>query len=147
MNLTRTLLMAVLLVAVAGLIAACNGNDDADPIVEDQWARPGEQGDNAAAYMVIRNDSDDDIRLTGASSDVARMVEVHESRMEGGVMRMEEMEEIVIPAGESVALEPGGYHVMFMNLERDLEPGDSFDLTLHFDGLDDVEIEVPVEEQ
>jgi periplasmic copper chaperone A len=142
-----TILAAVLVLAFAGLLSACGDDAGSVPVIDGQWARPGEEGDNTAAYMEIRNDGDDDIALIGASSDVGRMVEVHESKMADGVMRMEEVEEIVIPAGESAQLEPGGFHVMIMNLNEDLEPGDSFSLTLHFDGLDDVEIDVTVEEQ
>jgi periplasmic copper chaperone A len=144
---TGTIVTAVLVIALAGVLAACREDAGSVPIIEDQWARPGAEGDNTAAYMVIRNDGDEDFALIGASSDVGRMVEVHESKMDGGVMRMEEIEEIVVSAGESVQLEPGGLHVMIMHLNQDLEPGDSFSLTLHFDGLDDVELDVTVEEQ
>lgn len=144
---TGTLIAAVLVVAFAGLLTACGDNAGSVPVIDGQWARPGEEGDNTAAYMSIRNDGDDDIALVGASSDVGQMVEVHESRMDNGVMRMEEVEEIVVPAGDSIELEPGGFHVMIMHLEQELEPGDEFSLTLHFDDIGDIEIDVPVEEQ
>jgi periplasmic copper chaperone A len=147
MNLRRTVLGFLAIAMLTLIVAACGDNGATEPEIDDVWARPGAEGDNAAAYMNITNEGDDDIVLTGASSDVARMVEVHESRMEDGTMRMEEVPEIVVEAGDTVALEPGGYHVMFMHLEQDLEPGDSFMLMLHFDDLDDVELEVTVEEQ
>ncbi len=141
---------AIVVAIVSGLVlalAACGNGGAAEPDVVDAWARPGDPGDNSAAYMNISNDSDDDITLIAASSDVARMVEIHESQMEDGTMRMEEVPEIVIESGETVSLEPGGFHVMMMNLEEALEPGDSFSLTLHFDEIDDIELDVPVEEQ
>ncbi len=146
MNVQRTLIGLTMMAVLAVVAVAC-GDDAADPVFDDVWARPGAAGDNAAAYMNITNEGDEDAILTGASSDVARMVEVHESRMEDGTMRMEEIPELVIEPGETVSLEPGGFHVMFMNLERDLDPDDTFMLTLHFDDLDDIELEVTVAEQ
>jgi periplasmic copper chaperone A len=147
MNLKRMATGLALMALLALVVVACGNDAAVEPEIDGAWARPGAEGDNAAAYMNITNEGDDDIILTGASSDVARMVEVHESRMEDGTMRMEEVPEIVVEAGDTVALEPGGYHVMFMHLEQDLEPGDSFMLTLHFEDLDDIELEVTVEEQ
>ncbi|MFS8569797.1 MAG: copper chaperone PCu(A)C [Thermaerobacter sp.] len=118
----------------------------AEITIEDPWARPAPAGDNSAAYFVIHNGADGDDALIGAASDVAHMVEVHQSRMEDGVMKMEHIEELPIPAGQSVTLEPGGYHVMFMGLERDLNVGDKFQLELHFRQAGTVTIDVEVRE-
>jgi periplasmic copper chaperone A len=170
-RITHTALTLIVLL-MAGTMAGCNGSSESSVTIADQWARPGFEGDNAAAYMEIQNDGDEDIALIGASSDIADTVEIHQTRMESPdqqqhgdddadnddthgnqsqdhstMMVMEEVESIVAPSGSSVLLEPGGYHVMFMGLTRDLEPGDSFSLTLHFDDIDDQTIEVTVEEQ
>jgi periplasmic copper chaperone A len=147
MNVTRILAVILALSMLAVVVAACSDDAAAEPEVNDPWARPGTEGDNSAAYMEITNDGDEDIVLTGASSDVANVVEVHESGMEDGMMQMQEIPELVIEPGDTVALEPGGFHVMMMNLQQDLEPDDTFDLTLHFDDLDDIELEVTVAEQ
>lgn len=143
----KQIALFVLVGLMAVVIAACSDDTASEPIVEDAWARPGTEGNNSAAYMTIENDGDEDLILTGASGDVARAVEVHESTTEDGMMEMNEVEEVVVPAGDSLALEPGGHHVMMMSINQDLEPGDTFTLNMQFDGLDDVEVDVTVEEQ
>lgn len=170
MNRTTILTLSLAVLLMTGSLAGCNSGSDPSVSIEDDWARPGFEGDNAAAYMEIRNDSDEDVALISASSDIAAMVEIHQTRLESpedqdnhddaadnsehgddrhdqGMMIMEEVESVIAPAGSSVLLEPGGYHVMFMGLTRDLEPGDSFSLTLHFDEIDDQTIDVTVEER
>lgn len=146
-NATQRTLFIVLAGIVIMILGACGDDAASEPIIESVWARPGETGDNSAGYMEIQNDGDADLTLTGADGDVARVVEVHESRMEDGMMEMGEAEEVAVPAGESVQLEPGGFHIMLMDLSRDLEPGDEFNLVLQFDELDDIEVEVTVEDQ
>lgn len=133
-------------VAIA-ILGACGDEAASEPVIEGAWARPGEEGDNSAAYMEIRNDGDADISLVGASGDVARVVEVHESAVEDGMMQMGEVDEVPVPAGETAQLQPGEFHVMLMELSRNLEPGDTFTLALQFEDLDDIEVEVAVEDQ
>lgn len=133
---------------LASLLTACTDDAGADPTVDNAWARPGDSGDNSAAYMDITNDGDADLTLVGVSGDVAGAVEVHESGADDeGMMQMEEIPELVIEAGETVSLEPGGYHIMMMDLEQDLAVGDTFQITLEFEEHDDVELDVTVEEQ
>ena len=147
MNTNRTILSILATLMLATVLAACADDAAADPVIENVWARPGDTGDNSAAYMDISNDGDADLTLIGASGDIAGAVEVHESTMEDGMMQMEEIPELVIEAGETVSLEPGGYHIMMMNLEQDLEVGDTFQITLEFEDHDDIELDVTVEEQ
>ena len=75
-------------------------------------------------------------RLVGASSPVAGVVEVHEMKREGDVMRMRAIDGLELPAGRAVKLEPGGYHVMLIGLEKPLAPGASVPITLTFEGRD-----------
>ncbi len=147
MNTNRTILSILATLMLATVLAACADDAAADPVIENVWARPGDTGDNSAAYMDISNDGDADLTLIGASGDIAGAVEVHESTMEDGMMQMEEIPELVIEAGETVSLEPGGYHIMMMNLEQDLEVGDTFQITLEFEDHDDIELDVTVEDQ
>lgn len=143
----RTILGILATIMAASFLAAC-ADDVADPEVDNVWARPGSMGDNSAAYMDITNAGDADLTLTGASGDIAAAVEVHESSMDDdGMMQMQEIPELVIEAGETVSLEPGGFHIMMMNLEQDLDVGDTFQITLEFDDHDDIELDVIVEEQ
>ncbi len=102
------------------------------------WVRPAPLGDNSAAYFTITNHGTAGVALIGAETDAARMAEIHETVMEVAVvdgrlvqnMQMRHMHELVIPAGASVSLRPGGLHVMLMGLTRDLEAGQSITLRL-----------------
>jgi len=115
--------------------------------IEDPWARPAFQGDNSAAYLVISNMTEQGDGLIGASSDMANITEIHLSKMDAeGTMTMERQDLIGIPAGETVNLEPGGLHVMLMNLVQDMNVGDKFDLTLEFQRAGDIVLEVEVKQ-
>lgn len=94
----------------------------------------GQMGANSAAYMTIANKGKEPDRLVGAKADVSKAVEIHETVMDGDVMRMQPVQGgIEVPAGGQVELKPGGYHVMLIGLTRDLNAGDKFPLTLQFE--------------
>ena len=84
----------------------------------------------SAVYLTLRNDGATADTLLAAYTDVARDVEIHETRMEEGVMRMRQMQHVAIPAGESISMKPGGLHIMLIGLTRELAIGDAFDVTL-----------------
>ena len=97
--------------------------------VTDAWARATMPGQPVSgAYMQIQADAD--ARLLGVSSAAVPRVEVHEMTMDGGVMRMREVKSIELPKGKTVSLEPGGYHIMLMNLKKPIAAGDVIPLTL-----------------
>jgi copper(I)-binding protein len=104
----------------------------------------GMAGPTSAVYMIIRNDGRDPDRLTAASTDVARAVELHETRLDGGVMRMAQVPAIEVPAGGRVELKPGGYHVMLIGLQRELKAGERFPVTLRFEKSGSVTVEAEV---
>jgi periplasmic copper chaperone A len=111
------------------------------------WARTGMKDGNSAAYMMLKNFTDADVALIGASSDVAAAVEIHLSQMNAdGTMQMIQQDAIAIPADGGTELKPGSYHVMFIGLTDDLAVGDEITLTLHFDGYDDLTLTVPVQD-
>ena len=88
-------------------------------------------------------------RLVSASSPVAGVVEIHEMAMEGNLMKMRALPSgLDLPAGKAVALKPGGYHVMLMDLKQQLKPGDTVPVTLVFEAADKtretVEVKAPV---
>ena len=87
---------------------------------------------NSGAFMLIRNDSDQDRKVVAAKSDVSEITELHNHIHDNGVMRMRRVDAIDVPAHGSVALEPGSYHVMLINLKQPLKPQDPvhIDLTL-----------------
>ena len=108
--------------------------------VTDAWARPTLQGQTATgAFMSLK--SADGARLIGAASPVAGVVEIHEMVMEGDVMQMRELADgLPLPAGQEVVLEPGGYHLMFMDLTGPLVEGEKLPVTLTFEKAGSVEI-------
>lgn len=105
----------------------------ADISVENLWLRESIPGQpNGAGFGVLRNNSDVDIILVAASVDIANDVELHQHVRDGEQMRMEQMDALVIPAGAAVTLQPGGYHLMLMQLQTPLRVGESHDVVLIF---------------
>ena len=133
---------AVALIAMA-LPAFAQG---ANITVEKPYARATPGGaQNGAAYMMIANKASTPDRLVGAASDVAAQAQVHEMSMDNGVMKMRELTDgLAIPAGGSVTLKPGSYHVMLLGLKKPLVAGDSIPLTLKFEKAGNISITVPV---
>jgi copper(I)-binding protein len=107
--------------------------------VKDPWVRaavPGQKG--TGAFMKIT--AKDGARLVSASSPVAGVTEVHEMKMEGNVMKMRALEGgLELPAGKTVELKPGGYHVMLMDLKGPLPKDSTVPLTLVFKDAKGVE--------
>lgn len=90
-------------------------------------------GSVSAAYMRISNNSGADITLIGARTDAASAVEVHETTVVDDIARMARLEEgLLIPAGGSAELRPGGLHIMLIDVQRDLIVDESLALTLLF---------------
>jgi len=97
--------------------------------VSDAWARATMPGQKVSgAYMQIQSDAD--AKLISVSSPAVPRVEVHEMKMDGDVMRMREVQAIDLPKGKTVSLEPGGYHIMLMNLPKPIAAGEVIPLTL-----------------
>lgn len=116
--------------------------------VQDAWARASVPGQKATgAFMKIT--ARDGARLVAVSSPAAGVAEVHEMKMEGDVMRMRAVQGgLDLPAGKTVELKPGGYHVMLMDLKTTLPKDSTLPLTLVFKdakGVESkVELKVPV---
>lgn len=108
----------------------------AEPVtVTDPWVRATAPGQKVAgAYMELSSASG--ATLLAAASPVAGVVELHTMKMEEGVMRMRAVPRIELPAGQAVKLAPGGYHVMLLDLKRELKPGDTVPITLTVEGRD-----------
>ncbi len=102
-------------------------------------------GATAAVFFTIDNESDEDDRLVGIRTDIADVAEMHHSEIDdAGVMRMNPVDGVEVPAGESIEFESGGYHVMLIGLHHDLVAGESFEITLEFAEHGDVEVEVDI---
>jgi hypothetical protein len=100
--------------------------------VEQAWARATAPHASAAAvYVTITAGMAD--RLIGGSTPIAATVQVHDTVMDNGVMRMMPVPGgLLLPKGSKVTLAPGGYHLMLMTVKQQLQPGERFPLTLHF---------------
>lgn len=125
--------LGLLAATFAGALGGCARDAQPLPRARDVWSRPS-AGPNGVVYMRLLNAGDAPDRLTGARSDVADSVEIHENRMEGNVMRMRPVPEgIPLPAGAAVELQPGGLHLMLIGLKRALKPGDRVQVILQFE--------------
>ena len=134
-------------VALAGsrLVTAHGDEDRGTPMAEASPGAMAHGSGTAAAWCTITNHGDTDDRLVSAESEIAAAAEIHEMAMKGGTMTMSPLRDgIVIPAGETVTLEPGGFHIMYIGLTRDLKAGDTYKLTLTFEHGGEIELTVPV---
>lgn len=158
---TRPVIGAVL---VAMVVSACSAG--ATIKIDGPYARMTGPDRPAAAYFVIANETDSADALIGAASPAFAKVELHETyvvepsempsadpmasmdptaSMDGGMMGMRPVAEIPVPANGSVALEPGGFHVMLMEPVSPLEIGQVIDLTLTFRNAGEVKVKATIQ--
>lgn len=125
------------LAMVAGawaLLLACNSHAQ-NVQVKDAWVRGTVAAQKATgAFMEIS--ASKAARLVGVESPVAAAVELHTMSMQNGVMKMTQVDGVDLPAGKTVKLAPGGYHVMFFGLKQPMKPGERVPLTLTFELAD-----------
>jgi copper(I)-binding protein len=164
------LLLPVLAVITLGAVAC--GGDDESITITDPWARTSPaMVTMGAAYMQIAASAGDTLIGVSVPSSIAERAEIHEmapvaatddsmdmssdDSMDMDSMDMESMDEVMVmqqimslelPAGETVELKPGGYHVMLIGLAAPLEIGETFDLTLDFENAEDQVVTVEVRE-
>ncbi|MEP2828409.1 copper chaperone PCu(A)C [Parvibaculum sp.] len=131
------------LLLVAPLLASCGEAGNSEIAIADPWARASVT-ETGAAYLTVSNAGNKDDVLLEARSPVAGKVEIHDMTMEGMVMKMRRLDALPVPAGGSVALAPGGKHIMLIGLAEPLSEGMSVPLTLVFEGAGEVEVSAPV---
>jgi copper(I)-binding protein len=155
----KILRTSIAIVVLALAVAACGGSSEGVEI-DGAWARTSPTMTTAgAAYMSLTASEDDALLSASVDPSVASTAEVHEvvmadstsddsmtdDTMEGmGEMMMQEVESIQLPAGETVTLEPGGYHIMLLDLAEPLEMGATFDITLNFENAGEQTVTVEV---
>jgi periplasmic copper chaperone A len=122
------------LITIAALVTAA-ASAHAQTTVTDAWVR-GTVAQQKATGLFAQITSAQGGRLLSASSPVAGVVEIHEMKMDGNVMRMRAVTDLALPAGQAVALKPGGYHVMLLDLKQQLKAGDTVPVTLVVEGAD-----------
>jgi uncharacterized protein YcnI/copper(I)-binding protein len=126
----------------ASTAAASDSFKVGDVTVASPWTRATPGGAKVAGgYLKVTNSSAAADKLVGGTTDVAGRVEVHEMSMSGGVMQMRPLNAgLELKAGQSVELKPGGYHLMFMDLKRQLKEGDTITATLQFEKAGKVDV-------
>lgn len=134
----------VVLLGILLALAACSAGSDLPEgiTVQDAWIRPSPMGVGVAAgYMTIRNGGPGDDALIGARADFASDVQVHESIVQDDIAVMRPVDAIPFPEGQAIALAPGGYHLMLMDVDEGIEFGDMVTITLIFEHAGEVPIQ------
>jgi hypothetical protein len=146
MNTTSTSLAALVLV-FASVGAAAHDYALGALKIAHPWARSTVPGQSAGgAFFKVENGGKTADRLLGASSPAADHVELHSMSMDNAnVMRMRELNAVEVPAGQSVAFEPGQLHLMLMGLKQPLKAGTTVPLTLKFEKAGTLNVELKVE--
>lgn len=144
MRILSTLAFVVVL-GTAAASALAQGTNSIE--IGHPWARATPSGaTTGAVYMTLKNQTSSGDRLTGGSSPVADTVQIHEMKVENGVMHMRELPNgLAVPAKGSVTLKPGSYHVMLIGLKQPLKKGEHFPLALTFEKAGSVAVDVRVE--
>jgi copper(I)-binding protein len=140
----KTISLAAALAACLPFAAWAAGAADniavADPYV--RMVPPGAMA--TGAFMVLKNSGDKDARLVKADNSASKISELHTHLNEGGVMKMRQVPAIEIKARGETALQPGGFHVMLIELKGPLKEGDKVSITLGFDDGSSKQVEAPV---
>jgi len=138
---------------VLALAAICGGPASAqdvkagDLVLGHAWARATPGGAQVGAgYLTIENKGTGPEKLLSGSSPAAAKIEVHEMAMKNSVMTMHPVSGgLSIPAGQTVMLAPGGYHLMLMGLKGPLKKGDKIPVTLNFEKAGNVDVTLDVQ--
>lgn len=164
-------LAATTVLVTGSLLAACGSDDGSSSgrggvTIEKAWARTSPAMVTlGAAYFTVTAEDGDALTKAAVPADIAKEAQVHETTMgggsgttdttmggsdttagagTGGEMGMKEVDKVDLPAGKAVTFEPGGYHVMLIDLAKPLEVGQEFELTLTFEKAGEKTVKVPV---
>ncbi len=138
--------LGALLAVLAPALAIAHEYEAGGITVAHPWARATPEGATiGAAFVEIKAKDGAADALISASSPAAGRVEIHTHTMDGGVMKMRQVEKIAIPAGGSALMKPAGDHIMLFGLKAPLKEGDRLPLTLVFEKAGEVKIEATVE--
>ncbi|WP_027695702.1 copper chaperone PCu(A)C [Vibrio litoralis] len=99
---------------------------------------------NSAVFMTIENHMNKDRELVSASTDVAEKTELHTVEKEGDLMKMRQVDRIVLPAEGEVVLKPGSYHIMLLGVKQPLVEGETISVNLSYANGETETLDVPV---
>jgi periplasmic copper chaperone A len=138
----------IFLIALATQFFAliASGYAGVSPIkVENAFTRPTLGGASVAVgYVTLTNTGKTDDWLESVTSDISKASEIHETKMENGMMEMRELPKgLAIPAGATVAFKPGAYHIMFVGIKHAVKPGDTIHATLTFEKAGKIAVDFP----
>ncbi|MGJ4950393.1 copper chaperone PCu(A)C [Bradyrhizobium sp. HKCCYLS20291] len=147
MTFFRRSLLALVLLSAGAPAAFAADVKAGDLVISQPWSRATPGGaKTGAGYLTIENKGAAPDRLVAASGEVAGRIEVHEMAVTNGVMTMRPLEKgLVIEPGKVVALAPGGYHLMLMELKGPLKQGDKLPVTLEFEKAGKVAVTLDVQ--
>ncbi|WP_370280119.1 copper chaperone PCu(A)C [Pontibacterium sp.] len=139
---------ATLAISMSGMSYAGAGHAMAEGVMaHGAWVRlVPPVAKNSAAYMEIQNTGDKVLQVESATSPVAEVVEVHQTSMVDGVMRMSEVKGLQVPVGGKVEMKPGSYHVMLINLKEPLQKGQTVPVTIKFTAGQELTVQAKVKE-
>jgi copper(I)-binding protein len=136
-------ILPLILIAIF-LLSACGSEKGIE--VHSAWMRPSAMGENGSVYFELHNHGSTPDEITSITSDVAEAVEMHESKMEGDVMKMEMLTSLPVGSYADIAFKPAGLHVMLVNLKQDFKLDDEFQIVLHFKTHGDITVHVIVKD-
>jgi periplasmic copper chaperone A len=113
--------------------------------IKDAWLRTGAKGLNSALYFKIDNNTAKPDTLYKVSSNIAQHVQMHETYKKNDMMGMREINNLVIKPNSSVEFKPGSYHIMLIDLRKDLKAEEQIDFMLYFKTAGEVKIRAKVE--
>ena len=142
---TLTILAAAIAFTLAATLALAPGASASNVMVTKAYARASATptAEAGAAYVSLMAHGEAD-RLLGVSSPAAKMAALHKTVEADGVMKMEHVEALDIPADGMLEMKPGGYHIMLIDLAAPLETGQEFDIVLTFANAGEVTVTVVV---
>lgn len=142
----RRWMMVLLAAALTGAAAQATAEQAPTGVsLERPWARASIGTSRpAAAYLTIVNQRPEPVRLVGITTPLAARAEVHRTVKAGNVMRMEQVERLDVPPGGRVVFEPGGLHIMLLDLRQPLVKGGTLPMTLRFSGGGSIDVSVPI---
>lgn len=146
MTIGKAVKVSALLLLVLGL-GACRPPPSKNPTVQVEGAHiktlaPGQT--RAAAYFVLHNHGQQDLQVLHVEARVAAEAQIHRHIHEDGMMKMRRVRHLLVPADARLVFEPGGYHLMLLDISEPLAVGSQFTVTMEFDGADKVSFPVEV---
>ncbi len=139
--------LAAMALTIAAILALASGVLANDVMVMSGFARASAtpQAKSAAAYISLENRGPEADRLLSVATDRAAMAHLHDTKTVDGIASMKPVEALDLAPGQSVAMKPGGLHIMLTGLRAPLQKGSKLNLELSFEKAGKITVEVPIE--